>query len=894
MKKTLVIILIAAMVVVTGCDFRNLAIPETVSIKTKADYEFSVAKLDSKKQKWLDVSQMLDFGKLIGGEDDGSEATEGSFKIMKYNDGSDYQQFLMHMKLKSIDFDLGSNFGDMDFSNAIEGFSIPAADITIPDVGKLSSTQKLDLTSIKTALNAAVTFVGVTAPSASVNFTGDTFEEVEYSSGYFVIKTEEAYEGTVALYDGDITVPTNKKTEAAFNGDTAKLSIAGITMKYSGMHLVFSGAADKGFIATIESTSSIKTATKVTIDSSKYNVQPVSITFPLNMGDSVESCTINTGSMSVVLDRTGWTDVITNYNIAISGALTASFNESKTTQSLNNQILSKGDIKADATVTLSLNNANINFENEPQVSVNVTVSTISATVNLGEGYTTPSFNTSTPGNEQPITSDITDYIKSIAWNPSGFRVKAKSTLPTGNNIGISIQSSFLGINHTETIPGGGTSAEEQVFNFLGTVGYDAEGGRKITQFTDSSGANYFDEIDINASVSLPGDSVTDGKITVTNVQPGASYALSLTIEPVLDWASADIKMSNSTTSFTGAFESNINKAELFKSFGESFANGFMDKLSFSALPLYFFASVPDLSIFNDANFGGVVKVYYGKKAAESAPKPTMTPGSQVKFLIGEDGPTTADDDDVKSNISLKGMPALVKNAAGEVTTKFNPAEKLVDFSNVLDMEPPDGAPEGVSLCVDYNVGLGGSDGTMTITKADVDSLKTAGKTKISVDIVMLLTMQFNVKDKIEINVRELANPGKDPATMTDKEKDLLGRDSADSASALEKYLSYIPSARLELIKPKLPLKCTGGLSLSVQWASTESPKVSSLKDGEDLVIEVNPSKLLSYPLDPQIKLVVGKGSFGLPKDMSVETALKLGVTVDGTIPVYPFNAGGSN
>lgn len=886
MKKTLVIILIAAMVVVTGCDFRNLAIPETVSIKTKADYEFSVAKLDSKKQKWLDVSQMLDFGKLIGGEDDGSEATEGSFKIMKYNDGSDYQQFLMHMKLKSIDFDLGSNFGSMNFSQAMEGFDINQ-DITIPNVGSLSSTEKLKLDSIKSALNTAVTFIGVTSPDSSVNFAGDTFDEVVYKSGYFVIKTYENYSGDVELYDGDVSNPDNRLTVATFNGDTARLSIAGITMKYSGMHLVFTGNSGMGFVATIDSNSVIQTATGVTIDDDKYTVAPISITFPLNMGDNIESCKINTGSMSVSLDRTGWTDVIKNYSITVSGALTASFNMGTTTQSLNNQTLSKGDIKAEATVTIELNGADINFENEPVVSVSVSVTEISATVNLGEGYTN-SFNTPTP-----ITSDITDYVSSIAWKKSGFRVKAKSTLPSGNDIKIGIKSDFFGFDKTGTnalpVSGGGV---EQVLEFLGTTGYTGEGETKITQFTDNTAPNYYDEIDIDASFSLPGN--TDGKLIVVNVTPGATYNLSLKVEPVLDWYSADIKMGATNTEFKGAFESNINKAELFKSFGESFASGFMSKLSFSALPLYFFASVPDLSIFNDANFGGVVKVYYGKKAAESDPKPTMTPGSQVKFLIGEDGPTTADNDDVKSNISLKGMPALVKNAAGEVTTKFNPAEKLVDFSSVLDMEPPDGAPEGVSLCVDYNVGLGGSDGTMTITKADVDSLKTAGKTKISVDIVMLLTMQFNVKDKIEINVRELANPGKDPATMTDKEKDLLGRDSADSASALEKYLSYIPSARLELIKPKLPLKCTGGLSLSVQWASTESPKVSSLKDGEDLVIEVNPSKLLSYPLDPQIKLVVGKGSFGLPKDMSVETALKLGVTVDGTIPVYPFNAGGSN
>ena len=39
MKKTLLLSLAAAAVVFSGCDFKNLAVTETVSVKTAANYE---------------------------------------------------------------------------------------------------------------------------------------------------------------------------------------------------------------------------------------------------------------------------------------------------------------------------------------------------------------------------------------------------------------------------------------------------------------------------------------------------------------------------------------------------------------------------------------------------------------------------------------------------------------------------------------------------------------------------------------------------------------------------------------------------------------------------------------------------------------------------------------
>ena len=46
--------------------------------------------------------------------------------------------------------------------------------------------------------------------------------------------------------------------------------------------------------------------------------------------------------------------------------------------------------------------------------------------------------------------------------------------------------------------------------------------------------------------------------------------------------------------------------------GEVFPEDFADKISFTSMPLYIFATKPDLDIFEDAQYEGVVKVYYGE------------------------------------------------------------------------------------------------------------------------------------------------------------------------------------------------------------------------------------------------------------------------------------------
>ena len=872
MKKTLFLALLAVPLLFCACGFDNLTVPKEVEVVTGATYEFYLAKLDSKKQEWLDFSKFLDIGKMITGDEDGaSESSENQFELYKYNTGSEYQQLLMHMPLKDIDFDFGESFQNMDFAQNMQSMDLDK-DITIPDVGNLHETKPMDLTNIKTALNTAVSFTGETAASLSIGFSG--FTNVEYESGSFDIIIPSSYTGSVTLKDNGTYI-----TSAVFSGNKASLDLAGKTIKSSGMTLEFSGASDVTFYATVNSSSSIKIARGVSLDTDLINIPPVDVSFPVNMGDDIESCTITDGSMTITIkndeaEDNCWNTVISGYNITVTGGITASVTKTEPTATFTDQALTKDDINAHATVELNLTNKTIDFEHPPLVDASVEVRKISATVKLPDDFK------STISENKDIGSDVTDYVQNITWNPSGFKITAKNNLPTGNNITLSVNCPFFDITSASgTITAQGDSATDQTFEFLSPAS-----PKKVTKFVNDGAVDgtYYEKIAVDATIGLPG--TQPGKISVTNVQPGKTYKVSIKVEPVMDWAKANIALKDANnTNMKGQFDSNLNKAELFKTFGESLANDFASNINFTATPLYLFASMPKsdkLTMFNNAKYQGTIKAYFATKSGDTV---TQVPGSATEYLVGSESEAKV--------IPLVGMPALHKDAEGAVDTDFSTYVETLDFSKALNLEAPSGV-DGASLYLDYDIALaGGTGGAIEVTKEDMETLKTQGKSKITMDIVMIMTMKFDLTKDVNMNILEMMNKDSESGsgTKTDKEKDLFHRESATTAEDYQKYIDVVKSAELEFTKPKFPFITTGGMSLKVDWGHNEKSECI-LKDGVNAVVAVNPSTLMkSYPLDPTIEIVIGKGTFGLPRTMEMEAGLKIRVKAEGPIQVYPFD-----
>ena len=142
-----------------------------------------------------------------------------------------------------------------------------------------------------------------------------------------------------------------------------------------------------------------------------------------------------------------------------------------------------------------------------------------------------------------------------------------------------------------------------------------------------------------------------------------------------------------------------------------------------------------------------------------------------------------------------------------------------------------------------------------------------------------------------MNILEMMNKDSESGsgTKTDKEKDLFHRESATTAEDYQKYIDVVKSAELEFTKPKFPFITTGGMSLKVDWGHNEKSECI-LKDGVNAVVAVNPSTLMKkYPLEPKIEIVIGQGTFGLPRTMEMEAGLKIRVKAEGPIQVYPFD-----
>ena len=862
MKKTLFAVL-AVPLLFCACNFNSYKMPKKVEVVTGATYEFNLLKLDSTKQEWLDFSKYMDIGKMISGQDDGSgsgSSTGLSFELLNYNDGSDFQQLLMHMPLQKIDFNIGEQFKNMDFSKQIQGFDLKE-EITIPKLTGLNQEKEIDLTNLQNTINGAVSFGGVSAPSLSVMFASSGyFTTVQYTSGSIEITPFDSgsLTGTVSLYDGDTVI-----SSATFANNKANLNLEGKTVKSSGMKIKFSEPTGTQFKAVIKN-GKIHTATGVTIPDGQVTVTKPNISFDMALSDNIKQCKVDDGTIRVVLTTTGWSDDAINiYPITISGGLDINIPNSSEVE-LDGQTLKPSAIQATADVDLNLTNATIVFANPPKLKVTLSIDEITPTVKLPDNYqaeyTKPDIS----------LAELANYVTKISLNPSGFDVTVNNNLPAvaENKISLTMSSAFLGMTSISNDFAAGTATEDPA-EYRGTA-QDVD--LKTTQ-----------TMDITASIGLPDYDPAEKTITVHNVAPDHTYGIEVKVTPVFDWTEVWVKVGNDVlgnTNIKGIFESNLNKADLFKAFGESFASNYANSIEFSKLPFYIYAQLPKIDMFENASFGGTIKAYYGKKPAnegEQDEEHAKATGSPVKALLDNEA------------IKLVGMPELVKDKDGYVTAAL-PGQSI-DFAQAFNLKAPDNLPDGNTLCLDYNIGLmgvnnGDSEDGIKITKAQLENNTS---TSISLDIVLLLTLQFNVTDDIPINLMEILNKDDGSGTpKTDQEKDLFKRAEKTSMENYQQYLDVVKSAELEFAKPTFPFKSSGGLTLKVDWGKGQRTECV-LKDNTNTLISVNPSTLLdTYPLEPAINLVIGKGTFGLPRQMAMKADLKLRVKADGTITFSPF------
>lgn len=897
MKK--ILILFAAIfcfaVIFTNCGFKDMEMPETVSIKTDAVYEFPILDLSSEAiQKKLDFSSLLDIEKLLSSD----ENSESKFEVYKYNNGSKFQQFLLHMPLSEVEFDFSKSFGEMNFSNVLkEGFGVDK-EFKVPDVQALNDTRDLDLTSINEQLNNGVTFVGEVPTASSetktlsVNFMttdGINFESVTYSKGTLIVdvsnQTIGGYSyggyatGKVTLFDES----THEQAEGTFEGNIAKIDISGMTIKKQGLKLKFEEPGYGGFIIRIESSSKMSKAKGLSLPSNLFNVPDVKVSFPLALSEDMSDVVIEEGSLKVLIStgETWSANVINDYNIDITGGLTCHVDKAHPEKDLIGEALQNKDIEANAKVDVVLQNATVDFDNPPQVSVVASIKKVSAVIAMPEDFKT------TISQDMDVPDTLTDYVQSITWKEIGFNVLAETNLPQDNDIKINIQSSTFGITDTasQTIVSGLKEDDE---NYKQKLSFITKADATHPLETVFKGEGAIDKINVSGTVELPGAST--GKLSVKKVEPGATYKVSIQIEPVFDWDTAKVKLPEGTDAeFKGDFNTSINKKTMFESLGSEVAAA-LDNIQISNMPLYLFANVPN--VFGDKSaFGGTIKAYYGKEDDNG----TITPveNAEEKYFLGSaEGP---------EGLDFKPFPALVKNEAGEVTTDFS-KYKSMSFADALNITTND---KDSTLCLSYDVGLtGAKDGVIELNNEILQQMQNAGSTKISIDVALILNLDFTLVKPIKIDLMDLINSsdeegseGSGTTTKTDQERDLLGRAEKTDASSYEKYLESVKYASLIIKDTELPIAGTIKLAVNMYNDPEYNEEREAIKFGnkETTTITINPSKFLAtYPLEPSIKLIIGDkagSSFGLLRETKISGKIRAKIVADKDKPiqVYPFS-----
>ena len=907
MKNIKLFVLAAAVPVIVSCSWK---IPESVSVKTNAEYNFTIGTFSEKLSKYLSVDTLT--------KQMESSSSDVSFYVYDYypvtdnkeiaSGGTASQKFLVDFSLQEIPINIGSYLDKMDFADQLKGMSFNQT-FDVPDLSVSSFDEPINLPDINKKIreNADLNFGDITiphgingtlseeqCPSQNVTVKAPKFKALEFYSGSLDLSIsckETPVVSTnlkISLLDGDGKEITSASNVDLFTQSEVSLPLDGKTLVPQ-MKLKVSGTSSGGtsgnnstysISASFSDDSTISRVTGLTM-----SIDPVSINqaVKIETEDAFVSCEIGDKSeteKSILSITTklpdGWTGVTATREINLSGAITAADAEfDKTweggeylinrTLSLKGKTYSKkeidgvvsGDINVGGTINISLNKADIVLPNgeAPKIMISTSCSitkVTSMTIDLSK-YESP-IETKVEVNED-LPSEVSKFIEEIQLKPSGMNVEYYNTLPKGNDIGFTVNSGFFGItNNTGTMTGGtGTAdAPSESMKFLG------EEKTVNTAFENI--------IDFSAEMEFPGKTEENPDyVTLTNIEIGKSYAVGVTVEPVFDWKSIKLKTAN--TAVEGNVDTGLNVSEIFKSLTDELGDdSFISRIKLKEIPLYLYSIVPE--IVQDFTFtGNLTAAAYDEE------------GQVVGDGIGING---------EKIMSASVLPALQKAAGSDsIVTGFGDTSHSTNIADLFNVHASG------NIKIDYNFNLGksdpgSSDPTIEIEKAKLEQF---GEDSVSIRLHARLVLP------LELKVAELDGKPNEPVVidimkLMDLEPgdDLFSRSEPTDLDDMEKYIDAIDSAVIRysvknnvLQSDKVPY-----IELDTQDDSLQNEKYNISFSTGTLNIEIDDMKdiLRSYPFSPTVKLKIPVGTYKIPRNAEAGVGLSVYIKTDGTVNLF--------
>lgn len=817
--------------------FNDLTLPQTVKIRTEAEYNFTVCDFEK------DFSEDFSIANLI------TNAGTG-FDVYDYNPGNNQtkQMFLIKVPIQEIPIDFGSFIEDSNIGADIDAMSF-SQEIQIPNI-KIDTTKQIDTELINNNLNNAFYFTGsVGTDMQRVLFVDTTtFTSLEFESGIIEVETDPSVTGRVNLYSGrteseakasPLAQGTLSNGKVSFNVSTKE-----IFSDYSYIDFL-DDSSGKPFTGKLKDNSKIIRAKGIS-SSEPVEVPQIEETFNVASGtDSLESLIFGSGSsLDLITNLNGWEGVSISHSIDLDGGLDLTINTEN--YDLEGKTFVNQDIQAKINLLISFTNADIDFSKKPSFRLKTNIGTIQKiTAKLPDGVNT------TISQNVPLSTEATDMVKEIVWKQGcGINVKYTNTFPSGNDFELkNVSSNFIGLTGT-------TDKVLTADTTNGTASF-------LTTDEHTTSLSTNNQIDFTATLALPGS--TPGKIIATNVQPGKTYKIDIEITPIFDWKK--ITIDSSGTSVSNSIDIDFNLGDMLSSFdsslGLSGTNSFARSLQFKSLPLRLYCQNPEFAGIDDANFNGKIKVYLKNSSG------TEIAGTGTYLL----GSTSSN-----ANMSYASTPELIKNDKNVVTSTLSGGQyaDLKDVMNASSTNP------GSKLCIDFNVSLiTGTSGDIVI---DHDNLSSASPATINLTAFLVLPLDFYLNNDIDVDIVKLM--GKD---ATDSSWDLLSRTSPTDTSDIQKFLDVVDYVNISYKPTKKPFISSKAINIELDIdgnGSDFAPQTLSLNGGS---YKENPQRLLNtFPLQPSVKLQLqGNSDFAVPRTMAIKTLINLGIKSNGN-PITIF------
>ncbi len=826
MKRNFLILLSACslLFVFSGC---NLQIPQKVSVKTDAEYNFQIGDFKT------DFSESFNMQSLF------ENLNIGNARVYDYYPtGSDVnvQKFLIKIPLLEIPVDFSSYFNSSALAGNLEGLSF-SREVSIPSIA-LNVSQSVSSDQVSTALNASFTFSG-SNQFGTINFATN-FTSVTYSQGSFVISCPTANDSTkVTLRSG------NREASAFFSSGTATIPISNFPIYKASTTLEFSQNPGGTYLGTIASGSVLSRVEGITVDT-PISIPSVNSSIDLSSySNTFTSCTIDRGSLNTrITFPEAWSGITVTYGMTASGGLSftmpAEEGVSKTVN-LSGKTITPQTISISTTMSFRLTNATFTLA-DLTFAVSSQIEKFSS-INLELTGLTTSFSQS-----QALPDSVIETVKSIGLGVCGLTGTYTNTFPTGNNISLTASSNFLGLTEsTQTFEAGTNNGEISLLT----------SGSRTVQI--GSPAPKFNSWDFSASIALPGsDSSHPNRLIIENVESGATYSLAMTLTPQIDWSQITIDTSN--FSLNNSSDLGFSLGSLFQEFDNQFHTSFANEIAVDSLPVYLYCSKPEVNEntdnpFENAAFSGNVSLYTGS---------TSTSSNTVNLVDG--------------SITFQNPPDLqISNNVVKTDISGYRASIDSDLSSIIN----NGSTENLHLAYNLSFTNGSGENEITITPSMLQS--TSSASVIGVTAMIIVPLKFSTKSNpLEIDIFSLMG-----GSMTSG--DLFGRSAASDFDQIQEYLRTIRYVSLTYDAKKMLFYSNPDISLKVDFTEPEISKTCKLS-GDTLTVygsEID-SMLSTYPLAaPSVKICIAPNTtLSISRVLGIDMSLALKIKTDGKVTLF--------